>query len=161
MDYLGWFIGAYIGWPGKYMMPECWSTHYFTAKWCVVPCSLTGNKFLCSGTFGHSGRPSLMMPYSKMVTVEERRFHYRQSRGWLLRMPLADWRGIGSVSYSVWIVSNVPNVVDSSSFKCGFAQRAKCLVTCDNEWIHQEPTITMQVQVQLSFAMPSKTLLTL
>ena len=157
-------MGAYIGWPAKVLGAECWSTHHFTARWCVVPCSLTGKHFLCPGTFGHSGRPGLMKPYLQMPKVQWRKEHLTTGKvghGCLFRMPLADWRGVGNVSWSMWIVSNVPNVVASSVVlhnvqNVWWPMIMSGFIIRNHLWC-KSPTTPMQVQVQLSFAMPSKT----
>ena len=167
VDYRGWFMDAYIGWPGKVhdarvlvnsslyrkamsgtLLPD-WKR---TISGVQVPLVVLGDP-------AYPALPWLMKPYPEtaQITAEERRFNYRQSRA---RMTVENafgrlkgrWRCL--LKRMDCHLSNVPNIV------------ASCVVLhnmckmfgdhCDNEWIHHKGPTT-PVQVQMQFATPLKT----
>ena len=156
VDYRGWFMDAYIGWPGKVhdarvlvnsslyrkamsgtLLPD-WKR---TISGVQVPLVILGDP-------AYPALPWLMKPYPETarITAEERRFNYRQSRA---RMTVENafgrlkgrWRCL--LKRMDCHLSNVPNIV------------ASCVVLhnmckmfgdhCDIEWIHHEGPSGMQV----------------
>ena len=155
VDFRGWFMDAYIGWPGKVhdarvlvnsslyrkamsgtLLPD-WKRTIFGVQ---VPLVILGDP-------AYPALPWLMKPYPENArsTVEKRRLNYRQIRAW---MPIENafgrlkgrWRCL--LKRMDCNLSNVPNVV------------ASCVVLhnmcemygdhCDNEWIHHEESSRMQ-----------------
>lgn len=156
MDYRGWFMNAYIGWPGKVHDARVLVNSSLYRK-AMSDTLLPDWKRTISGVqvplviLGDPAYPALswlMKPYPENArsTPEEKGFNYRQSRA---RMPVKNafgrlkghWRCL--LKRMDCHLCNVPNVVASRVVLHNMCEMFGD--HCDNEWIHRDEPSGMQV----------------
>ena len=170
VDYRGWFLDAYIGWPGKVHDARVLvnSSLYRKAMsgtllpdWKRTICGIQV-PLVILGDSAYPALPWLMKPYPEtgQTTAEQRRFNYMQSRA---RMPVENafgrlkgrWRCL--LKRMDCHLTNVPNVVASC-----VALHNMCEMFgdhCDNEWIHPEESSGMQLNHRCNYTGPGASII--